>query len=683
MAEQDTTGEDGQTVPRWLEALRPGTGGEGFLEKGLRHSLLYVKRPVDRLLVTFDNLSNVGDTAPGREPWAYKFAQDCNISHLGVMAHVSDWYRDPDLIARMQALAAQGFFGGHGRVVFAGVSMGGFAAIAFGSLVPGAHVVAVNPQSTLDPELVPWESRYENGRRQDWTLPLSDAAALTRGLGRVNIFFDPYHALDRRHVARFSGDNIRVFNCRYSNHKTAVFLRKIGALKPVMERAIFDELTAAAFYGMYRARRDLPWFRGALTGYFEARGRDETAARVTRAFRARLRGARRDGSAPGMSGDDGLADEAAQDEDAWGAPNEAPPPAGETRPVAAPPAVRAPRGNARRAIVTTMKNEGPFMLEWVAYNRAIGFTDFLIYTNDCADGTDRIAQRLAELGLARHVDNRFKPGASPQRVALRRARNDPLYREADWIICADCDEFLNIRAGGGRLDDLFAAVGEADAISLCWKIFGCGGRALYEDCPVIEQFFWAAPEDYTGKYRARGLKTLFRPGGEVQKFGVHRPKFDGRPEGYVWTDAGGQPMPEKYYDTGWSAYPRFRHDHARLHHYAVRSVDSFLVKRDRGRTNHIDRDQGLAYWADMNLNMAEDRSLLPMAGPMRRELAALLADPELARLHAGACDWHRDRIAGLKAEEEWSALHDLLQQVNRPGEMPVDRDRLLQDLAAE
>ena len=30
--------------------------------------------------------------------------------------------------------------------------------------------------------------------------------------------------------------------------------------------------------------------------------------------------------------------------------------------------------NARRTIVTTMKNEGPFMLEWIAYNRVIGFT---------------------------------------------------------------------------------------------------------------------------------------------------------------------------------------------------------------------------------------------------------------------------------------------------------------------
>jgi hypothetical protein len=44
-------------VPRWLDDLRPGAEGEGFFEKNLRHSLMFVKRPSDRLLVTFDNLS--------------------------------------------------------------------------------------------------------------------------------------------------------------------------------------------------------------------------------------------------------------------------------------------------------------------------------------------------------------------------------------------------------------------------------------------------------------------------------------------------------------------------------------------------------------------------------------------------------------------------------------------------
>ncbi|MEO1140186.1 MAG: glycosyltransferase family 2 protein [Pseudomonadota bacterium] len=698
MAEQDTAPDDAPVIPRWFDELRPGGIGEGFMERHLRHSLMFVRRPVNRLLVTFDNLSNVNDKSTEREPWAFKFAQDINVSHLGVMSHVADWYRDGDLIARFQKLADEGFFDGYDRVVFAGVSMGGFASIAFGSLVPGAHVVSVNPQSTLDTSLVPWETRYEGGRRQDWTLPLSDASALTAGLGRVSIFYDPYHALDKQHVARFSGDNIKVYHCRHSDHKTAVFLRKISALKPVMTDAIFDEIGELEFYRLYRARRDLRWYKNAVTTYFNERGRDETADRFGVAFRKRLRRIMREEAkqaeqdeglgdtddvdlddgieADALDGPEDVADDAPIAEAKPGKPAVKDTPARPSRPMGE-------RGNDRCLIVTTMKNEGPFMLEWVAYNRSIGFTDILIYTNDCDDGTDKIAKRLEEMGVAVHVDNKFKKGASPQRVALRRAFNHDLYHAADWVVCADCDEFLNIRAGDGRLPDLFKAVGDADAISLCWKLFGCGDQVAYHDRFIHEHFTWGAPEDFREKYRGLGLKTLFRPSDAIMKFGVHRPKFDGKPDGFIWKDAGGVPMPDKYFDLGWSAYGGFTHTHARLHHYAVRSVDSFLVKRDRGRTNHIDRDQGVAYWADMNLNMEEDASLVPAAARTRVEFDALMQDEELARLHSQACAWHAAKIAALKSNEEWAALHDLLQMINRPGEPPVNRDQLLQDLAAE
>ena len=61
-------------------------------------------------------------------------------------------------------------------------------------------------------------------------------------------------------------------------------------------------------------------------------------------------------------------------------------------------------------IVTTMKNEGPFILEWIAYHLSIGFTGFTVFSNDCDDGTDQIIVRLQELGVACHVENKLKPG---------------------------------------------------------------------------------------------------------------------------------------------------------------------------------------------------------------------------------------------------------------------------------
>ncbi|WP_085891503.1 glycosyltransferase family 2 protein [Roseovarius litorisediminis] len=314
----------------------------------------------------------------------------------------------------------------------------------------------------------------------------------------------------------------------------------------------------------------------------------------------------------------------------------------------------------RFVIITTMKNEGPFVLEWVAYNLSIGFTDFLIFTNDCADGTDMLAQRLQRLGYVTHIPNPVGPGESPQRKALRKARKHTLVRQANWLFCADVDEFLNIRTGQGRLPDLLQATGDAAAISICWKLFGNGGITGFDDSFVTRQFQWACPEHSYPSLQSRGLKTLFRNDGTFSRIAIHRPRLDKSVPMPRWVDAGGQPMPEAYHQRGWAAHANFDHSFARLHHYALRSADSFLVKRDRGRTNHIKHDQGPEYWARLNFNIEHDESILAHLPAARAIYDDLLTDPRLARWHTRACRWHRHRIAKLREIPEWDRFHRVI-----------------------
>ena len=280
--------------PMWFDEIGPCGSASGFLHSDPRHPMLFVKRRRPILMVTFDNLSNVNDRTPGRLPWAYKFARDNQVSHLGVYAHLPNWYRDAGLIGTMQKMAAEGFFEGYERCVFTGSSMGAFGALSFGRLAPGAHVLAFNPQSTLNEALVPWETRYQVGRRQDWSLPLGDAAEAVAELGRAYVFYDPYFELDQYHTDRLmaaegAGGTVVPLKCWFSNHKSAVFLRKIEALKPIMTEALFGDLTEQRFYELYRERRRLPWYRGSLANYFEKDGRTAMAERATVAFRQNLR----------------------------------------------------------------------------------------------------------------------------------------------------------------------------------------------------------------------------------------------------------------------------------------------------------------------------------------------------------------------------------------------------------
>ncbi|MBD3764686.1 MAG: glycosyltransferase family 2 protein [Rhodobacterales bacterium] len=308
-----------------------------------------------------------------------------------------------------------------------------------------------------------------------------------------------------------------------------------------------------------------------------------------------------------------------------------------------------------------MKNEGPFILEWLAYHRMIGVQDFLIYTNDCTDGTDTMLQMLQDKGLVQHRENPFREtGLKPQHAALQAAESEPVMQQAGWGICMDVDEFINIRIGDGTLAALYAAMGDANMISLTWRLFGNAEVHGYEDRFLLDQFTRCAPEVIRKPHQAWGFKTLYRNIDIYKKLGVHRPKGL-KPDLWDqvrWLNGSGRPMPREMLRNGWrSTLDTYGYDWVQLNHYAVRSAESFLVKRDRGRVNHVDRDQGLNYWFRMNHNRDQDRSIQRMIPRLQAEFDRLMADPDIRAAHLAAVAAHRTRIAELRATENYERFY--------------------------
>jgi hypothetical protein len=316
----------------------------------------------------------------------------------------------------------------------------------------------------------------------------------------------------------------------------------------------------------------------------------------------------------------------------------------------------------RTAIVTTMKNEGPFIMEWIAYHRAIGVNDFLIYTNDCTDGTDTMLEMLTAKGIVQHRLNPWRPGGElkPQHAALQAAENEAVIQNAGWVICMDVDEFINVKIGDGTLESLYAAMGENNMISLTWRLFGNNDVHDYDDRFIIEQFTSCAPEIVRKPHQAWGFKTLFRNIDLYKKLGVHRPKglIPDLWDQVKWLNGSGRPMPREMFRNGWrSNLDTYGYDWVQLNHYAVRSAESFLVKRDRGRVNHVDRDQGLNYWFRMNHNAEEERSILRMVPALDAEFNRLLRDPDIRAAHEHSVAMHRAKIAELRATENYEKFY--------------------------
>ncbi len=320
-----------------------------------------------------------------------------------------------------------------------------------------------------------------------------------------------------------------------------------------------------------------------------------------------------------------------------------------------------PAGNSGRVIVGCMKDEAPYILEWIAYHRAIGVDNFIIYTNACSDGTPEILERLQELGIAQHRNNDAWKGNSPQQHALNQSLKEPVIRNAEWVIHIDVDEYMNIRCGNGTLDDFLARVPNATNVAMTWRLFGHNGVTKLADDLVIDQFDRAAPKYCPKPHTVWGFKTMVKNIGAYEKLSCHRPNKL-RPQladQVVWVNGSGQPMGPDVAEKGWrSSLNTIGYSLIQLNHYALRSAESYLIKRQRGRALHVDRSIGLNYWVRMDWSDYKDVTIKRNIPRLKAELARLKADPELARLHQAGLDWHRAKAEELHRNPEFADLYE-------------------------
>ncbi|SLN29357.1 hypothetical protein AQS8620_00904 [Aquimixticola soesokkakensis] len=328
---------------------------------------------------------------------------------------------------------------------------------------------------------------------------------------------------------------------------------------------------------------------------------------------------------------------------------------------------RTPKSGAqpkRITAVTCVKNEGPFLLEWIAFNRVIGVTDFLFYSNDCTDGTDEMLDALAAQGLLTHLPNPAE-GRNYQMEALKAAQSHPLVKSADWVWIADVDEFLNIHVGEGTIPELITACDTPHAISLTFQFMANCDVEAFEDRPVIEQFTRGHNPDIWTDQLAIEVKTLMRNDFPLQYFGAHRPFFrhnklaaDKWPR---WTDGSGRAVPQKFLIA--ANKRRIRkfpaqgaRNFATLNHYALRSLDSYLVKNDRGDVNRENRHFDDSYWRERNDDGFKDDSILRYLPRLKAEIARLKALDGIGALHDKSVAAHRATRDRLMADEDYAAL---------------------------
>lgn len=310
-------------------------------------------------------------------------------------------------------------------------------------------------------------------------------------------------------------------------------------------------------------------------------------------------------------------------------------------------------------IVGVMKNEGPYILEWVAHHLGVGVDGFLIFTNDCDDLTDRILDRLGKLIPMTHQPNPkslFPDKGNWQVMALRYATLFNVYRDAGWIYHTDADEFLYVHTGDGQLDDLAAAAGDFDAVSLTSMPFGSSGHLHVTDGFVTDLFTrhtksYAQIRD-AGKVAENAIKTLFRNSVRFDLRRNHRPlKSDFSASGLRWIDGSGTTLAPDFTDgTTKIIAAEGSTCLAQFNHYAIKSAEAFLIKVDRGDVAGDTRlEKHRKYWTGYNADGDTDTRFATKSPRFHAIYDALRADPLLAEMHEESIARHRAKAARILA----------------------------------
>lgn len=317
-------------------------------------------------------------------------------------------------------------------------------------------------------------------------------------------------------------------------------------------------------------------------------------------------------------------------------------------------------------LVTAVRNEAPFLVEWIAYHKVIGFENIIVFANPSTDGTDELLAGLAGAGEITHVPHDPPPGVSAQANAARLVNEGDHVPEGGWVIWLDADEFLNIHVGQGHLDDLLAVLADKAGLLISWRVFGDGGNERFAGRFLSPAFVQAAEPAYWENLQ---VKTFFRKGPDIPGFGrdgIHRPllaKGNGLDLSSILTGTGRGLVPwqanerwlsgEAWDQTVGVAPQEHGYDIAQINHYSVRTPEHFLLKRLRGRgwlagmagaANRRHKPQG---YLSMNRNEAEERSILRFEKACTAEMDRLFALPGIRGLHEDACRRVEEQIAQL------------------------------------
>ena len=231
-------------------------------------------------------------------------------------------------------------------------------------------------------------------------------------------------------------------------------------------------------------------------------------------------------------------------------------------------------------ISAIVRNEAPYLLEWVAHHRLLGVGRFFIVDDRSDDGSAELLATMERCGLIRLLPFVADAGQKPQ-IPAYRALLQAFRDDVEWMAFIDIDEYMWPMGNEARISDFLCRLPpQVGAIALNWATFGSSRQLAYDHRPTPERFTWHA---HLNNPVNHNIKSIARTACAVDFTCPHNTIIDPAWT-HVHTDLAPKvPLgPNGRPDTllhclsasvSWS--------HFRLNHYVIRSWEEYQRKKSR------------------------------------------------------------------------------------------------------
>ncbi|SER57005.1 glycosyltransferase family 2 protein [Rhizobium sp. NFR03] len=244
-------------------------------------------------------------------------------------------------------------------------------------------------------------------------------------------------------------------------------------------------------------------------------------------------------------------------------------------------------------ICAIAKNEGRYIVEWLAYHLAIGVDRIHVYSNESEDN------QSAKLDAIARQDSRITwtewkslPGVSPQVSAY----NDFLKRvSTPWVCFIDIDEFLVPLEDATITEWLSTIPSDVSSVHINWRGFGSAGVEDSNYQLVTRTFDMAAAVGWGNHHH---FKTIARTDLATEAM-IHN----------VITSSGRSTISDfsefEMVNNGLSN--RIVHHRIQINHYQCKTFEEFSARMRRGDANVPDgpgklRDASIERFKQLDLN---------------------------------------------------------------------------------